>query len=72
MAQTCVIKRGRTTQYFSLERGACKGDPVLAYLFTLVLEILFLFIKKHPQIKGTEEFEYAYVILHMQTRRCSF
>ena len=32
-------------------------DPVSAYLFILVLEILFLFIKKHPELKGIEIFE---------------
>ena len=55
--QSCVINGGTTTQYFNLERGACQGDPVLAYLFILVSEILFLFIKKHPETKGIEIFE---------------
>ena len=37
------------------------GDPVSAYLFILVLEILFLFIKKHPEIKGIEIIEQCFI-----------
>ena len=44
--QWCVINGGTATQYFNLERGARQGDPVSASFFKLVLEILFLFIKK--------------------------
>ena len=42
-----------TTQYFKLERGAFQGDPVL--------EILFLFIKKHPEIKGVKIFKHCFL-----------
>ena len=59
--QSCVINGGTTTQYFNLERGARQGDQVSAYLFILVLEILFLFIKKHPEIKGIEIFEHCFL-----------
>ena len=48
-------------QYFNLERRACQGDPVSGYLFILVLEILFLFIKKHPEIKSIEIFEHCFL-----------
>ena len=54
-------KFGTTTQYFNLERGAHQGDPVSAHLFILVLEILFLFTKKHPKIKGIEIFEHCFL-----------
>ena len=52
---------GTTTQYFNLERGARQGDPVSAYLYILVLEVLFLFIKKHPEIKGIEIFKHCFL-----------
>ena len=44
--QSCAVNGGTTNQYFNVERGAGQGDPVSAYLFILVLEILFLCIKK--------------------------
>ena len=59
--QSCVINGGTTTQYFNLERGAREGDPVWAYPFILVLEILFLFIKKHHERKGIEIFEHCFL-----------
>ena len=59
--QSCLINGGTTTQYFNLERGARQGDQVSAYLFILVLEILFLFIKDHPEIKDIEIFEHYFL-----------
>ena len=44
--QSCAVNGGTTTQYFNLERDTGQGDPVSAYLFILVLEILLLCIKK--------------------------
>ena len=58
---SCAINGGTTTQYFNLERGARQGDPISAYLFILTLEILFLLIKKDPEIKGIEIFENCFI-----------
>ena len=58
--QLCVINGGTTTQYFKLERSTRQGDTVSAYLFILMLENLFLFIKKYPEIKDIEIFEHCF------------
>ena len=57
----CLVNAGITTQYFNLERGARQGDMISAYLFILTLEILFLLIKKHPEIKGIEITEHCFL-----------
>ena len=61
--RSAIVMNTRTnTQYFKLERGACQGDPVL--------EILFLFIKKHPEY--LKYLNTASFMLHMQAIRCFF
>ena len=57
----CVTNGRTTTQYFNLERGARQGVPGSAYFFILMVEILFLFIIKHPEIKGIEIFEHCFL-----------
>ena len=59
--ESCVINGGTITKYFKLNRGACQGDPISAYLFILVFEILFLLIKENPHIKGLNIFDHCYL-----------
>lgn len=37
-----IISRGKTTLYFTLHKGACQRDPILAFLLIVSLEILSL------------------------------
>ena len=47
-----VINGGKTTRYFPLKRGTRQGDPISPYLFILVLEIVFIFIKESENVQG--------------------
>ena len=59
--ESCVIKGGTTTKYFSLGRGAHQGDSISAFLFILALEILFILIKSKPEIEEMTIFDYDYL-----------
>ena len=45
--ESCIINGGTTTKYVKLQKGTSQGDPISAYLFNLVLEIAFIFIKEN-------------------------
>ena len=38
------------SKYFKLERGTWQGDHISAYLFVIVLEVVFQIIKKHLKV----------------------
>ena len=52
---------GKTTKYFKLERGARQGNPIAAYLFILVLEIFFIFVKINTKVKGLKIFRHKFL-----------
>ena len=60
-SEPCVLNGGTTTKCFLLERGARRGDPILAYLFLLALEILLQLIKSKLEIKGFTIFGHYYL-----------
>ena len=51
--ESCVINGVHTTTYFRLERVARQGDPILAYLFVLTLELFFILIKSNKNMELT-------------------
>ena len=54
--ESWVINSGTTTKYFSLGRG----NTISAFLFVVVLEVLFILIKSKPEIEGMKIFDYNY------------
>ena len=48
--ESCVIKGGKTTNYFMFCRGVHQGNPMSTFLLILALEILFLIIKTKLEI----------------------
>ena len=40
-SESCVINSGKTTQYLWLNRGVRQGAPISAYIFILVIKVLF-------------------------------
>ena len=59
--ESCVINGGKTSKYFKLERGTRQGDPISAYLFIIVLEVVFRIIKETSNIKGFEIFQKKFI-----------
>ena len=58
--ESCIINGSNTTK-FKLQKGARIGDPISAYLFILVLEMVFLSIKKNKKIKGHNISNHAFL-----------
>ena len=56
-----IIKGGFTTKYFKLDKGACQGDPISAYLFILVLEAVFNLIKQNKVIHNLKFFNHTFL-----------
>ena len=59
--ESCVINGGNTTHYFNLEKGARQEDPILAYLFVMALEALFILIKNNSCIEGLKIFDHTFL-----------
>ena len=62
---SCIINGGMTTKYFRLEKGARQGNPISAYLFILVSETVFLFIKENKHIEGLDIFYHTFLYTAM-------
>ena len=45
--ESCIINGGSTTKYFKFEKGTRQTDPISAYIFIIVLEMPFLYIKEN-------------------------
>ena len=59
--ESCIINGDNTTKDFELQKGARQGDPILAYVFILCLEIVFILIKANKRVKGINIFKHTYL-----------
>ena len=59
--ELCILIGGTTTNYFELEKGTRQGDPISAYLFILVLEIVFVFTKESKKISSLNIFNKTFL-----------
>ena len=50
--ESFILKGRKITHCFKLEGGTRQGDPILAYLFILLLQIPFILIKTNNNIEG--------------------
>ena len=64
--ESCIINGGNSTQYFHLKRGACQGDPILAYMSILALELLTILVRNNKDIKGLNIFDHLFYAELMQ------
>ena len=60
-----VINNGFSTGYFRLTRGTRQGDPLAAYLFIIVIEVLACLIRNNENIQGV-------IINKVQIKLCMF
>ena len=56
--ESCIMNNGHSTGYFALSSGTRQGDPISAYLFILVMEVLFIQIHSDKNIRGLKIFDY--------------
>ena len=56
--QSSVFNGGESTGYFKLglDRGCRQGDPILAYLFMMVIEVFFVMVRESNLVKGLKNF----------------
>ena len=59
--ESCIINGGFTTKYFKLDKGTRQGDPISAYLFILILEIVFNIIKQKKDIHSLTFFGHTFL-----------
>ena len=70
--QSCIINGGKTSKYFKLKKGTRQEDSISAYLFILVLEVVFAVIKSNKMISSLKNFEYEFLYTAFANDTTSF
>ena len=52
--ESCVMNNGHSSGYFPLNIRTRQGDPLSAYPFILVLEVMPIQIRENDNIKGID------------------
>ena len=52
--ESCILNDGHSSGFFPLSSGTHQGDPISAFLFILVIEILFIQIRNNRNIKVSQ------------------
>ena len=56
--ESCIMNNGHSTGLFALSSGTRQGDPISAYIFILVMEVLFIQIRSNKNIRDLKIFDY--------------
>ena len=56
--ESCVMNNGHSSGYFKIDSASRQGDPISAFLFILVLEILFIQVNSDHKIEGIRIFSH--------------
>ena len=61
--ESCIMNNGHSSGYFPILSGTRQGDPISAYLFILVMEILLIQVRNNKNIKGITIFGFEFKLL---------
>ena len=60
--ESCVFNGGMSTGYFPLTRGSRQGDPIIAYLFIIVMEVFFTMVRNIENIQWLDISGFNYLL----------
>ena len=66
------MEKQQVLRYFKLEGNARQGYPISTYLFILILEIIFIFVKNNPNVKDLNNLKHEFLYALMQMTLLSF
>ena len=56
--ESCIINGEKISKHFKLKKGTRQGDSISAYIFILVLEVVFVALKLNKKISSLRIFKY--------------